>query len=146
MTPFRLIAGLILLLVGAILYSYSNIEYSLIVLIVGIAVVGSSFAGSTGRIRKRVNRITSDGIKEAGLSRVKAGKLRVSEETFNSVMNSISDVLANQAVMPEFGLDSIYLNFAKMADAEKTSDELTRRGLKNDVMQEKSSWKVRILF
>lgn len=146
MTPFRFIAGLILILVGAILYHFVNLTYSVVVLVIGVAVVGSSFAGSQGRIRKRVNRITTEGIKEAGLARVRSGKLRVSEEDFNRVMNSISDILATQSVMPEFGLDSIYLNFTKSSEAEKTSEELTRRGLKNDVMQEKSSWKVMVSF
>jgi hypothetical protein len=145
MTPYRMVAGLILLLVGALLYTLNH-DYSFIVLVAGIAIVASSFAGSQSRIRRRVNRITSSGIIEAGIQRIKSGKMRIGEAEFSGVMQKLEDILANQSVMPEFGLDSVYLSFAKYSDAENASAEITSRGIRNDVMQEKGSWKVRILF
>lgn len=145
MTPYRMIAGLILLLVGVLLYTLNH-DYSLIVLIVGAVVVASSFAGSQSRIRRKVNRITSSGIIEAGVQRIRSGKMRISEAEFTGTMQKLEDILAGQSVMPEFGLDSVYLSFTKYSEAERAAAEITSRGIRNDVMQEKGSWKVRILF
>ena len=145
MTPFRMIAGLIIIIVGAILFGLNH-TYSLITLIVGVVVVASSFAGSQGHIKRRVSRITSEGIVEAGLQRIKAGKMRISEDTFREAMGKIMDIIANQSVMPEFGLDSVYLSYAKSSEAESVSSIISSRGIRNDVIQEKGSWKVRLIL
>ena len=145
MTPYRMVAGQILMLVGVLLYTLNH-DYSIIVLVAGVVVVASSFAGSQSRIKRRVNRITSSGIIEAGVQRIRSGKMRISEAEFTGTMQKLEDILAGQSVMPEFGLDSVYLSFTKYSEAERAAAEITSRGIRNDVMQEKGSWKVRILF
>ena len=145
MTPYRMVAGLILMLVGVLLYTLNH-DYSIIVLVAGVVVVASSFAGSQSRIKRRVNRITSSGIIDAGVQRIRSGKMRISEAEFTGTMQKLEDILAGQSVMPEFGLDSVYLSFTKYSEAARAAAEITSRGIRNDVMQEKGSWKVRILF
>ena len=85
-------------------------------------------------------------IKEEGLKRISRGSFHVEENLFLSTVEKISDVLAEQQFVPEFGIDRMFLQYLDERAAEDAKRRINEKGVKADTMQERTSWKVKVEF
>ncbi len=95
---------------------------------------------------RRISDITYNSIIESGLARIQNGNTSIQKEQFEKVMSMIRDVLSAQQYVPEIGFDSVYLQYNSEVPASGALKIIQSRGIKADLMQDKSTWRIRIQF
>ncbi|WP_393971190.1 hypothetical protein OXIME_001448 [Oxyplasma meridianum] len=121
-------------------------------LIIGIIVlVGSALSFSSGFsvyfTKNRITRIRKtayDGIVQNGILRIEKGSFHADKDTFIKRMEKIQDILADQELMPKFGLDAIYLEYTSEEKARKIAEMINSRGLKTDIIQDRMNWEIKL--
>ena len=148
MNPIRVLPGIFLVLIGYLLLLRHAIFYVPVsVVIVGIVLVVYGVKPSTVTLKSRkVLKATYDGVVSLGLSRIDRGILRTDRQNFLNTVDKIKDFISTQQLMPEFGLDCIFMQFRDQTSAERAVEDIRRRGITADAMQEKDGWRVRVNF
>ncbi len=146
MADTYLIIGTVLLFVGAYAFYTGILFLGIPLIIVALFLLIQYYRSSTKRVNKKVSNITYDGIIETGKSKIERGTFYIEKDKFLAAMEKIKDLITTQGYMPEFGLDAIYLNFRNQSRAEMVMKAINERGVKADLLQEMSDWKVKINF
>ena len=90
--------------------------------------------------------MTYSSIVEQGLKKIQNGNTLITKEDFISKMEKIKSVLSEQQFVPVVGYDSVYLQYNNETGANRALEEVKRNGLEADLIQDKSTWSVRIHF
>ena len=61
-------------------------------------------------------------------------------------MEKIRDLLSEQQFVPIIGYDSVYLQYNNESAAGRALKQVTDKGLKGDIIQDKLTWSVRIFL
>ncbi|MEM0139313.1 MAG: hypothetical protein QXZ44_01670 [Ferroplasma sp.] len=136
----------IFLVMGILSYIAGILVLSIIFIIIFIGLMFFVYRGTAMHVNKKVSNITYDGIMQTGISKIEKGTFYIEKDKFISVMGKINDIVSSQGNMPEFGLDALYLLVGSQEKAEKIVNEIKQRGIGASMMQERTSWKVKIEF
>jgi flagellar biosynthesis component FlhA len=116
-----------------------------------IVLVGSALSFSSGFsvyfTKNRITRIRKtayDGIVQNGLQRIEKGSFHADKEIFVKRMETVQDILADQELMPKFGLDAVYLEYTSEEKARKVAEIINSRGLKTDIIQDRMNWEIKL--
>jgi flagellar biosynthesis component FlhA len=116
-----------------------------------IVLVGSALSFSSGfSVYFTKNRITKirktayDGIVQNGLQRIEKGTFHADRDVFVKRMEAVQDILAEQQLMPKFGLDAVYLEYTSEEKARKVAEIINNRGLKTDIIQDRMNWEIKL--
>jgi hypothetical protein len=116
-----------------------------------IVLVGSALSFSSGfSVYFTKNRITKirktayDGIVQNGIQRIEKGTFHADRDTFVKRMEAVQDILADQQLMPKFGLDAVYLEYTSEEKARKVAEIINSRGLKTDIIQDRMNWEIKL--
>ena len=116
-----------------------------------IILVGSVLSFSSGfRVYFTKNRITRirktayDGIVQNGIQRIEKGSFHADRDVFVKRMEAVQDILADQELMPKFGLDAVYLEYTSEEKARKVAEIINSRGLKTDIIQDRMNWEIKL--
>ncbi|AAT42819.1 hypothetical protein [Picrophilus oshimae] len=143
--PF-IIFGVLFLLAAIFSYIFGQVIIAIIALIISGYFIYQSLRTSPARADKKIGDITYNGIMDIARTKYNNGTFHVDLENFAKTVSNIRDIIVSSGKMPEFGLDSIFLVYFTQASAENAYKEITKRGVKAQVMQEKNNWYVRIEF
>ena len=144
MKNLYLTIGIILVLVS--LYAFLRDSFILGVIVVAIAaffVYPDARAMIAG---KSISALTYNSIIEQGLRKIEGGNTTIKKETFVESMEKIRDLLSEQQFVPIIGYDSVYLQYNNESAASRALKQLTDKGLKGDIIQDKLTWSVRIFL
>ena len=138
-----------LLGIAALALSLLSLVYSLylpgvLLLVIGVVLVAREVRPFLAS--RRISDITYNSIIESGIARIENGNTSIRKEQFEEVMSMIRDVLSAQQYVPEIGFDSVYLQYNNEATASGALNIIQSRGIKADIMQDKSTWRLRIQF
>ena len=144
MKNLYLTIGIILVLVS--LYAFLRDSLILGVIVVAIAaffVYPDARAMIAG---KSISALTYNSIIEQGLRKIESGNTTIKKETFLESMEKIRDLLSEQQFVPIIGYDSVYLQYNNESAAGRALKQVTDKGLKGDIIQDKLTWSVRIFL
>ncbi len=144
MKNLYLTIGIILVLVS--LYAFLRDSFILGVIVVAIAaffVYPDARAMIAG---KSISALTYNSIIEQGLRKIEGGNTTIKKETFVESMEKIRDLLSEQQFVPIIGYDSVYLQYNNESAASLALKQVTDKGLKGDIIQDKLTWSVRIFL
>ncbi|MFG1414761.1 MAG: hypothetical protein AAE986_01190 [Thermoplasmataceae archaeon] len=144
MKNLYLTIGIILVLVS--LYAFLRDSFILGVIVVAIAaffVYPDARAMIAG---KSISALTYNSIIEQGLRKIEGGNTTINKETFVESMEKIRDLLSEQQFVPIIGYDSVYLQYNNESAASRALKQVTDKGLKGDIIQDKLTWSVRIFL
>ena len=144
MKNMYLTIGIILLLVSL----YAFLRDSLIIGVV-VVLVAAFFIYPDARAMvagKSISTLTYNSIMEQGVRKIDGGSTIIKKETFLESMEKIRDLLSEQQFVPIVGYDSVYLQYNNEAMAANALKQVLEKGLKGDLIQDKSTWSVRILL
>ncbi|MCL4445050.1 MAG: hypothetical protein M1464_05295 [Candidatus Thermoplasmatota archaeon] len=144
MKNLYLTIGIILVLVS--LYAFLRDSFILGVIVVAIAaffVYPDARAMIAG---KSISALTYNSIIEQGLRKIEGGNTTIKKETFVESMEKIRDLLSEQQFVPIIGYDSVYLQYNNESAASRALKQVTDKGLKGDIIQDKLTWSVRIFL
>jgi len=141
-----IVIGILLLAIAVFLFlQRGGLIFGVIVL------VGSVLSFSSGlSVYFTKNRITKirktayDGIVENGIQRIEKGTFHADREVFTKKMELVKDILADQELMPKFGLDAVYLEYTSENKARKVAEIINGRGLKTDIIQDRMNWEIKL--
>ncbi len=140
---------ILLLGIGALILSILSFGYSFFLLGAVLLVIGLLLLARILRsllAAKKISDITYNSIIEAGLAKIEKGNTSITREQFQETMTRIRDVLSAQQYVPEVGFDSVYLQYNSETAASVALSTVLSRGVKADLIQDKSTWRVRIQF
>ena len=144
MKNLYLTIGIILVLVS--LYAFLRDSFILGVIVVAIAaffVYPDARAMIAG---KSISALTYNSIIEQGLRKIEGGNTTINKETFVESMEKIRGLLSEQQFVPIIGYDSVYLQYNNESAASRALKQVTDKGLKGDIIQDKLTWSVRIFL
>ena len=144
MKNLYLTIGIILVLVS--LYAFLRDSFILGVIVVAIAaffVYPDARAMIAG---KSISALTYNRIIEQGLRKIEGGNTTIKKETFVESMEKIRGLLSEQQFVPIIGYDSVYLQYNNESAASRALKQVTDKGLKGDIIQDKLTWSVRIFL
>ena len=144
MKNLYLTIGIILVLVS--LYAFLRDSFILGVIVVAIAaffVYPDARAMIAG---KSISALTYNSIIEQGLRKIEGGNTTINKETFVESMEKIRGLLSEQQFVPIIGYDSVYLQYNNEPAASRALKQVTDKGLKGDIIQDKLTWSVRIFL
>ncbi|MCL5804737.1 MAG: hypothetical protein M1306_05475 [Candidatus Thermoplasmatota archaeon] len=144
MKNLYLTIGIILVLVS--LYAFLRDSFILGVIVVAIAaffVYPDARAMIAG---KSISALTYNSIIEQGLRKIEGGNTTIKKETFVESMEKIRGLLSEQQFVPIIGYDSVYLQYNNESAASRALKQVTDKGLKGDIIQDKLTWSVRIFL
>ena len=144
MKNMYLTIGIILLLVSL----YAFLRDSLIIGVV-VVLVAAFFIYPDARAMvagKSISTLTYNSIMEQGVRKIDGGSTIIKKENFLESMEKIRDLLSEQQFVPIVGYDSVYLQYNNEAMAANALKQVLEKGLKGDLIQDKSTWSVRILL
>ena len=141
-----IVIGILLLAIAVFLFlQRGGLIFGVIVL------VGSVLSFSSGlSVYFTKNRITKirktayDGIVENGIQRIEKGTFHADREVFTKKMELVKDILADQELMPKFGLDAVYLEYTSENKARKVAEIINSRGLQTDIIQDRMNWEIKL--
>jgi hypothetical protein len=139
---FLAISGYIFFLSGFTKTSY--IVIGVITLIVALYLIAQDVRAMMAG--KNITSMTYSSIVEQGLKKIQNGNTLITKEDFISKMEKIKSVLSEQQFVPVVGYDSVYLQYNNETGANRALEEVKRNGLEADLIQDKSTWSVRIHF
>jgi hypothetical protein len=142
MKNLYLTIGIILLLVS--LYAFfrdSLILGAVVVIIASFFIYPDARAMLAG---KSISALTYSSIIDQGLRKIDSGNTIISKKNFLESMEKIRDLLSEQQFVPIIGYDSVYLQYTNEASAGNALKQIQENGLKGDIIQDKSTWSVRI--
>jgi hypothetical protein len=144
MKNLYLTIGIILLLVS--LYAFLRDSLLLGVIVVAIAAFFIYPDARAMIAGKSISALTYNSIIDQGLRKIDGGNTIIRKETFIESMEKIRDLLSEQQFVPIIGYDSVYLQYNNESAAGRALKQVIEKGLKGDVIQDKSTWSVRILL
>ncbi|MHB1812177.1 MAG: hypothetical protein ACYCPR_07165 [Thermoplasmataceae archaeon] len=116
-----------------------------------IVLIGSALSFSSGfSVYFSKNRITKirktayEGIVQNGLQRIEKGTFHADREIFTKRMEIVKDILADQELMPKFGLDAVYFEYTSEEKARKVAEIINSRGLQTDIIQDRMNWEIKL--
>jgi hypothetical protein len=142
MKNLYLTIGIILLLVS--LYAFfrdSLILGAVVVIIAAFFIYPDARAMIAG---KSISTLTYNSIIDQGIRKIDGGNTIIKKENFLESMEKIRDILSEQQFVPIIGYDSVYLQYNNEASASIALKQILEKGLKGDIIQDKSTWSVRI--
>ncbi|MGC8514839.1 MAG: hypothetical protein ACP5OC_01730 [Thermoplasmata archaeon] len=144
MKNLYLTIGLILLLVS--LYAFLRDSLGLGVIVVAIAAFFIYPDARAMIAGKSISVLTYNSIIDQGLRKIDGGNTIIKKETFIESMEKIRDLLSEQQFVPIIGYDSVYLQYNNESAAGHALKQVIDKGLKGDIIQDKSTWSVRIFL
>ncbi|MCL4330017.1 MAG: hypothetical protein M1533_03335 [Candidatus Thermoplasmatota archaeon] len=144
MNKFLTFLGIAALALSSLSFVYSLYFPGVIMLIIGAVLLAREIRPLMAS--RRISDITYNSIIESGLARIQNGNTSIQKEQFEKVMSMIRDVLSAQQYVPEIGFDSVYLQYNSEVPASGALKIIQSRGIKADLMQDKSTWRIRIQF
>ncbi len=134
--------GIVLILVSLYPFLQSNLILGIILLIIAAFFI---YPDARAMIAgKSISTLTYNSIIEQGVKKIEAGNSTITKEKFLESMEKISAILSEQQFVPIVGFDSVYLQYSSEIAAGRALVEITSKGLRADVIQDKSTWNVRI--
>ena len=95
---------------------------------------------------RNISSITYNSIVESGLARIDGGSTKIDRSRFTESMVKIRDILEKQQFVPEIGYDSVHLQYSNESSASADLNRIREQGLNAEIMQDKSGWRIRIIF
>lgn len=142
MKNLYLTIGIILILVSIYPFFQRNLILGIIlVIIAAFFIYPDARAMIAG---KSISTLTYNSIIDQGLRKIEAGNTIITKEKFMESMGKITDILSEQQFVPIVGYDSVYLQYSSEISAGTALKEITAKGLKATVIQDKATWSVRI--
>lgn len=136
--------GILLLLAAGYLFLIGHLLPGIVVIAVSAFFIfqdlRSLFAG------KRITSLTYSSFIDHATRQIDAGRTSIKKEVFLSEMEKIKDVLSTVQFVPVVGFDSVYIQYSSENAANNALALIHERGLKVDIIQDKSTWSVRIQF
>ena len=143
--PF-IIFGILFLLAAIFSYIFDQVIITIIAIIIAGYFIYQSLRTSPTRVNRKISDITYNGIMDIAKTKYNNGTFHVNLDKFSEIVSKLKDIIVNSGKMPEFGIDSIFLVYFTQSSAENAYKEITKRGVKAHIMQEKNNWYVKIEF
>ncbi|MCL5665626.1 MAG: hypothetical protein M1315_02175 [Candidatus Thermoplasmatota archaeon] len=144
MKNLYLIIGAILIAISLYLFLIHSIIGGIILLILGIVFIYGDVRGIVAG--GKISSITYNGLIENGLKKIEGGSTTIKKEQFLDLMEKLKPVLKDLQFVPVVGFDSIYLQYNNEQGANRALSQVSQAGFKADIVQDKSTWSVRITF
>ncbi|MCL4451709.1 MAG: hypothetical protein M1327_03675 [Candidatus Thermoplasmatota archaeon] len=144
MKNLYLTIGIILLLVSLYAFLRDSLIIGVVVVIVAVFFIYPDARAMVAG--KSISTLTYNSIIEQGLRKIDGSNTIIKKENFLESMEKIRDLLSEQQFVPIVGYDSVYLQYNNEAMAGNALKQVLEKGLKGDLIQDKSTWSVRILL
>jgi hypothetical protein len=142
--------GLIFLVISVYIFFLSGFTKTSYIIIGAITLVVALYLMAQDvramKAGKNITSMTYSSIVEQGLKKIQNGNTLITKEDFISKMEKIKNVLSEQQFVPVVGYDSVYLQYNNETGANRALEDVKRNGLDADLIQDKSTWSVRIHF
>jgi hypothetical protein len=144
MKNMYLTIGIILLLVSLYAFLRDSLIIGVVVVLVAVFFIYPDARAMVAG--KSISTLTYNSIIEQGVRKIDGGSTIIKKENFLQSMEKIRDLLSEQQFVPIVGYDSVYLQYNNEAMAASALKQVLEKGLKGDLIQDKSTWSVRILL
>ncbi len=144
MKNMYLTIGIILLLVSLYAFLRDSLIIGVVVVLVAVFFIYPDARAMVAG--KSISTLTYNSIMEQGVRKIDGGSTIIKKENFLESMEKIRDLLSEQQFVPIVGYDSVYLQYNNEAMAANALKQVLEKGLKGDLIQDKSTWSVRILL
>ena len=144
MKNMYLTIGIILLLVSLYAFLRDSLIIGVVVVLVAVFFIYPDARAMVAG--KSISTLTYNSIIEQGVRKIDGGSTIIKRENFLQSMEKIRDLLSEQQFVPIVGYDSVYLQYNNEAMAASALKQVLEKGLKGDLIQDKSTWSVRILL
>ena len=144
MKNMYLTIGIILLLVSLYAFLRDSLIIGVVVVLVAVFFIYQDARAMVAG--KSISTLTYNSIIEQGVRKIDGGSTIIKKENFLQSMEKIRDLLSEQQFVPIVGYDSVYLQYNNEAMAASALKQVLEKGLKGDLIQDKSTWSVRILL
>ena len=144
MKNMYLTIGIILLLVSLYAFLRDSLIIGVVVVLVAVFFIYPDARAMVAG--KSISTLTYNSIIEQGVRKIDGGSTIIKKENFLESMEKIRDLLSEQQFVPIVGYDSVYLQYNNEAMAANALKQVLEKGLKADLIQDKSTWSVRILL
>jgi hypothetical protein len=144
MKNMYLTIGIILLLVSLYAFLRDSLIIGVVVVLVAVFFIYPDARAMVAG--KSISTLTYNSIIEQGVRKIDGGSTIIKKENFLESMEKIRDLLSEQQFVPIVGYDSVYLQYNNEAMAANALKQVLEKGLKGDLIQDKSTWSVRILL
>ena len=144
MKNMYLTIGIILLLVSLYAFLRDSLIIGVVVVLVAVFFIYPDARAMVAG--KSISTLTYNSIMEQGVRKIDGGSTIIKKENFLQSMEKIRDLLSEQQFVPIVGYDSVYLQYNNEAMAASALKQVLEKGLKGDLIQDKSTWSVRILL
>ncbi len=136
--------GIGLLLVAVYAFFTRQLIVGIVVVLISLFfIVQDARAMLAGR---GISSLTYNAIIDQCVKKIDGGRTSIKKEDFLQSMEKIKDILSEQQFVPVVGYDCVYLQYSNEVGANNALAKISSRELKADIIQDKSTWSVRIHF
>ncbi len=93
---------------------------------------------------RKITSLTYSSFIDHAVRQIDTGRTSIDKKIFIEEMEKIRDVLSSVQFVPVVGFDSIYIQYSSEDEADSALSLVRDRGLHADLIQDKSTWSVRI--